>query len=148
MRDHSRAVAGHLNGVHSGQEFWFSLEGPDVSRSPPWPECAGRGLCSTTRRVHHFNSAAGTTISVSGTLGRLSPHIAEPVIGRAFARPGGSCGLLADLGRRPPHFRKAPPAADLHKRAGPGARPFEDANGTSERSVEPGALRSGAGPPH
>ena len=30
MRDHSRAVAGHLNGVHSGQEFWFSLEGPDV----------------------------------------------------------------------------------------------------------------------
>ena len=30
MRDHSRAVAGHLNGVHAGQEFWFSLEGPDV----------------------------------------------------------------------------------------------------------------------
>jgi hypothetical protein len=25
--------------------------------------------------------------------GPLFPHIAEPVIGRAFARPGGSCGL-------------------------------------------------------
>ena len=30
MRDHSRAMAGHLNGVHARQEFWFSLKGPDV----------------------------------------------------------------------------------------------------------------------
>src|SRR4051794_22267916 len=30
MPDHSRAMAGRLNGVHSGQEFWFSLKGPDV----------------------------------------------------------------------------------------------------------------------
>src|SRR5258706_11923555 len=30
MRDHSRAMAGGLNGVHTGQEFWFSLKGPDV----------------------------------------------------------------------------------------------------------------------
>src|SRR3954467_15780312 len=30
MRDHSRAMAGRLNGVHARQEFWLSLKGPDV----------------------------------------------------------------------------------------------------------------------
>src|SRR4051794_36934607 len=30
----------------------------------------------------------------------VSPHIAEPVIGRAFARPVGSCGLLLAHRRR------------------------------------------------
>jgi hypothetical protein len=30
MRDHSRAMAGRLNGVHARQELGFSLEGPDV----------------------------------------------------------------------------------------------------------------------
>ncbi len=30
MRDHSRTMAGRLNGVHTGQEFWFSLKGPDI----------------------------------------------------------------------------------------------------------------------
>jgi hypothetical protein len=34
--------------------------------------------------------------ATSGGLSRaVVPHIAEPVIGRAFARPVGSCGLLA-----------------------------------------------------
>jgi hypothetical protein len=32
---------------------------------------------------------------MSAATSGLSPHIAEPVIGRAFARPVGSCGLLA-----------------------------------------------------
>ena len=33
--------------------------------------------------------------ATSGASFILIPHIAEPVIGRAFARPVGSCGLLA-----------------------------------------------------
>ena len=37
MRDHSRAMAGRLNGVHTRQEFWFSLERPNV-----FPRCNRR----------------------------------------------------------------------------------------------------------
>ena len=134
MRDHSRAVARRLNGVHAGQEFWFSFKRPDVFPG------RHRGLNALGEAFARLPGVS--TISIPRRA-PLFPHIAEPVIGRAFARPGGSCGLLADLGRRPPHFRKAPPAADLHKRAGPGARPFEDANGTSERGVEPGSAAIG-----
>src|ERR1700722_2177404 len=88
--------------------------------------------------------------AISGILSKF-PHVAEPVIGRAFARPGGSCGLR----RRPrchcitapeslitlPHFsvsarRNAPNAApDSDPGSAPTSESFRAKSGSASALV-------------